>query len=106
MGMVGTVIGLVDMLGKLDDPSALGPSMAVAFLTTLWGAFLANYIFAPVASKLRKMSNDELAQKELLLEGILSIQAGSNPRTVAGRLVSFLPPAVRDEIVNQEARSA
>ena len=106
MGMIGTVIGLVDMLSKLDDPSALGPAMAVAFLTTLWGAALANYVFAPIAAKLRKMSNDELAQRELLLEGILSIQAGANPRAVAGRLVSFLPPAVRGDILDKDARSA
>jgi chemotaxis protein MotA len=106
MGMVGTVIGLVDMLGKLDDPSSLGPSMAVAFLTTLWGAFLGNYVFSPIAAKLKKMSNDELAQKELLLDGILAIQAGSNPRAVAGRLVSFLPPSARDGVMDQDAKSA
>lgn len=106
MGMVGTVIGLVDMLGKLEDPSSLGPSMAVAFLTTLWGAFLANFLFMPIASKLKKMSADELAQRELVLEGILAIQAGSNPRTIAGKLVSFLPPQARDEILNRDTKSA
>lgn len=106
MGMIGTVIGLVDMLGKLDDPSSLGPSMAVAFLTTLWGAFLANCIFIPIGSKLKKMSTDELAQKELVLEGILSIQAGSNPRAIAGKLVSYLPPAAREEILNKDSKSA
>lgn len=106
MGMIGTVIGLVDMLGKLDDPSSLGPSMAVAFLTTLWGAFLANCIFIPIGSKLKKMSTDELAQKELVLEGILSIQAGSNPRVLAGKLASFLPPAAREEILNKDGKSA
>lgn len=106
MGMLGTVIGLVSMLGNLSDPSSLGPSMAVAFLTTLWGAFLANVVFMPIASKLQKMSADELAQKELVLEGILSIQAGSNPRTIAGKLLTFLPPAARDEVNGKEARSA
>lgn len=106
MGMVGTVIGLVDMLGKLEDPTSLGPAMAIAFLTTLWGAFLANYVFAPIASKLKKMSADELAQREILIEGILAIQAGSNPRAVAGRLVSFLPPAIRDDVANRDAKSA
>lgn len=100
MGMVGTVIGLVDMLGKLDDPSTLGPSMAVAFLTTLWGAFIANYFFQPLAARLKKMSADEMAAKELIMEGILAIQAGSNPRSVAGKLVAFLPPSAREEILS------
>lgn len=106
MGMLGTVIGLVDMLGKLDDPSSLGPSMAVAFLTTLWGAFLANVVFTPFAGKLKKLSADEAAGKELVLEGVLAIQAGSNPRTVAGKLAAFLPPKAREEILSGEAKSA
>lgn len=99
MGMVGTVIGLVDMLGNLEDPSTLGPAMAVAFLTTLWGAFIANYIFQPIAARLKALAAEEMASKELILEGILSIQAGSNPRAVAGKLVSFLPPGGREEIL-------
>ncbi|MGF1597521.1 MAG: motility protein A [Acidimicrobiales bacterium] len=106
MGMVGTVIGLVDMLGKLDDPSSLGPSMAIAFLTTLWGAFIANYIFQPLASRLKKLSADEMAGKEMILEGILSIQAGSNPRAVAGKLVAFLPPGDREEVLGADKKSA
>jgi len=103
MGMVGTVIGLVDMLGNLDDPSTLGPAMAVAFLTTLWGAFIANYFFQPVAARLKKLSAEEMMGRELVLEGILAIQAGSNPRAVAGKLVAFLPPAKRDEILGDKA---
>jgi chemotaxis protein MotA len=99
MGMVGTVIGLVDMLGNLDDPSTLGPAMAVAFLTTLWGAFIANYFFQPVAARLKNLAADEMASKELILEGILSIQAGANPRAVAGKLVSFLPPGDREAVL-------
>ena len=102
MGMIGTVIGLVDMLGNLDDPSSLGPSMAVAFLTTLWGAFLANFVFTPIANKLKKMSADELAAKEIILEGILAVQAGSNPRAVAGMLASFLPPSAREGVTEAE----
>jgi chemotaxis protein MotA len=105
MGMIGTVIGLVDMLGKLDDPSALGPSMAVAFLTTLWGAFLANFLFIPLANKLKKMSADEIASKELLLEGILAVQAGSNPRAIATMLSSYIPPAAREAVL-EEKKSA
>ncbi len=103
MGMVGTVIGLVDMLGNLDDPSTLGPAMAVAFLTTLWGAFIANYFFQPIAARLKKLAADEMSSRELILEGILSIQAGSNPRAVAGKLVSFLPPGDREEILAKGA---
>jgi chemotaxis protein MotA len=106
MGMVGTVIGLVDMLGKLDDPSTLGPSMAVAFLTTLWGAFIANYFFNPLSARLKKLSADELAAKEMILEGILAIQAGSNPRAVAGKLVCFLPPSARDEVLGGGKKGA
>ena len=106
MGMVGTVIGLVDMLGNLDDPSTLGPAMAVAFLTTLWGAFLANYFFMPIAARLKKLAADEMASKELVLEGILSIQAGSNPRAVAGKLVSFLPPSEREAVLDPDKKSA
>ncbi len=106
MGMVGTVIGLVDMLGNLDDPSTLGPAMAVAFLTTLWGAFIANYFFQPIASRLKKLAADEMQGKELILEGILSIQAGSNPRAVAGKLVSFLPPADREAVLEPDKKSA
>jgi chemotaxis protein MotA len=106
MGMIGTVIGLVDMLGNLDDPSTLGPAMAVAFLTTLWGAFIANYFFLPIAARLKKLSAEEVAGREMVLEGILAIQAGSNPRAVAGRLVSFLPPAARDEVLGGDKKSA
>lgn len=102
-GMVGTVIGLVDMLGKLDDPSTLGPSMAVAFLTTLWGAFIANYFFIPLANRLRKLSEVEVAGKELMIEGVLAIQAGANPRNVAGKLVAFLPPGRREEILGEKS---
>lgn len=98
MGMIGTVVGLVQMLGNLDDPSSLGPSMAVAFLTTLWGAFLSNFLFTPIANKLKKLSAEELAAKEIVLEGILAVQAGSNPRAIAGMLGAFLPPAVREEL--------
>ncbi len=102
MGMVGTVIGLVDMLGNLDDPSTLGPAMAVAFLTTLWGAFIANYFFQPIAARLKSLAANEMASKELILEGILSIQAGSNPRAVAGKLVSFLPPGDREAVLDEK----
>lgn len=94
-GVAGTVIGLIDMLANLSDPGALGPALAVAFSTTLWGVFLANYIFQPVSMKLKRTSAIELAYRELLVEGILSIQAGANPRAIAGKLATYLPPSER-----------
>lgn len=98
MGMIGTVVGLVQMLGNLSDPSSLGPSMAVAFLTTLWGAFLANFMFIPFSNKLKKISAEEMAAKEIVLEGILAVQAGSNPRAISGMLGAFLPPSAREAL--------
>lgn len=101
MGMVGTVLGLIDMLGKLDDPSTLGPSMAVAFITTLWGAFLANFLFMPLSNRLKKLSADEVTYRELVIEGVLAVQSGANPRALAGKLVAFLPPSRRDEVLER-----
>ncbi|MCB0995925.1 MAG: motility protein A [Acidimicrobiales bacterium] len=103
-GVAGTVIGLIDMLNHLNDPSALGPALAVAFATTLWGAFLANYIFTPIALKLQRTSELEVAYKELVLEGIISIQAGSSPRAVADRLAAYLTPA--EQLTLQDKKSA
>jgi len=100
-GMVGTVLGLIDMLGKLDDPSTLGPSMAVAFITTLWGAFLANFLFQPLSNRLKKLSADEVTYRELVIEGVLAVQSGANPRALAGKLVAFLPPGKRGEVLEQ-----
>lgn len=100
-GMVGTVLGLIDMLGKLDDPSTLGPSMAVAFITTLWGAFLANFFFQPLSARLKKLSADEVTYRELVIEGVLAVQSGANPRALAGKLVAFLPPSKRGEVLEQ-----
>ena len=94
-GMVGTLIGLINMLMKMDDPSTIGPSMALALITTLYGAFLANLVFLPIAGKLRARSADELLIKELCIEGIMSIQSGDNPRIVEGRLKAFLSPSLR-----------
>ena len=102
-GVAGTVIGLIDMLANLSDPSALGPALAVAFSTTLWGVFLANYVFAPVSNKLKRASAIEVAYRELLVEGILSIQAGANPRSIAGKLSAYLPPGDRPD---EEQKSA
>lgn len=89
-GMVGTLIGLINMLRALDDVSSLGPSMAVALITTLYGVLLANLIFTPLAKKLKYASDEEYLRKELLLEGMLSIQDGENPRIIREKLNSFL----------------
>ena len=94
-GMIGTLIGLINMLKKMDDPSAIGPSMAVALITTLYGSILANWICAPVASKLKSKNADEMMGKEIEIEGLLSIQAGENPRVIEEKLKSFLAPADR-----------
>lgn len=90
-GMIGTLIGLVLMLQELDDPSALGPAMAVALITTLYGAVLANLVFLPIAGKLRIKNAQEVLIKEIMIEGILSIRAGENPRIIEEKLLAFLP---------------
>ena len=94
-GMIGTLIGLINMLKALDDPSSIGPAMAVALVTTLYGSLLANWICAPVASKLKSKNADEMMVKEIEIEGLLSIQAGENPRVIEEKLKSFLAPAER-----------
>ena len=90
-GMIGTLVGLINMLRKLDDPSSLGPSMAVALVTTFYGVVLANLLFTPFAKKLATQSADECLRKEMVLEGILSIQDGENPRIIREKLNAFLP---------------
>ena len=95
-GMIGTLIGLVNMLQQMDDPSTIGPSMAVALLTTLYGSLLANWICSPVANKLNVNNSSEMAIKEVMIEGLLSIQAGENPRVIEEKLKSFLSPAEKE----------
>lgn len=102
-GMVGTLIGLINMLKKLDDPSAIGPAMSVALLTTLYGSFLANMIFIPIANKLKVKSREETLEREIIVEGLLSIQAGENPRIIEEKLKAFLPPSMRKELQEGEA---
>lgn len=95
MGMIGTLIGLVAMLLNMADPAAIGPAMAVALLTTMYGAMIGNIVGAPVANILEVRDKDETLSKTLILEGIMAIQSGDNPRTLEGRLLSFLPPHER-----------
>lgn len=95
-GMIGTLIGLILMLQDMNDPSTIGPSMAVALITTLYGSLLANWIATPVAQKLGVNNNAEMAIKEVMIEGLLSIQAGENPRVIEEKLKSFLSPADKE----------
>lgn len=95
-GMIGTLIGLVQMLAGMEDPSSIGLGMAVALLTTLYGAVLANIVFIPVAGKLKVRTAGELLVKEITIEGILSIQSGDNPRVVEQKLKAFVSPALRE----------
>ena len=95
-GMIGTLVGLVNMLYNMEDPSSIGPSMAVALITTLYGSLLANWICGPVANKLKADNASEMMQKEVMIEGLLSIQAGENPRVIEEKLKSFLAPKDRE----------
>ena len=94
-GMIGTLLGLVNMLYNMDDASNIGPAMAVALITTLYGSMLANWVCAPVAGKLKLNNANEMAMKTIMIEGLLSIQAGENPRVIEEKLKSFLAPADR-----------
>jgi chemotaxis protein MotA len=96
MGMIGTLIGLVQMLSNMDDPKAIGPAMAVALLTTLYGAVIANALAIPIADKLALRSNEERLNKALILEAINAIQEGINPRVMEELLKTYLPVGERD----------
>ena len=95
-GLIGTLIGLVLMLKNMEDPSKIGPGMAVALLTTLYGALMANLVCIPIANKLELRSKEELLRKEVILAGILSIQSGDNPRIVEQKLMNYLAPNLRN----------
>lgn len=95
MGMIGTLVGLVSMLGNMADPKSIGPSMAIALLTTLYGAVMANCIFIPLADKLKLRASEEASYKNLMIDGVLAIQSGQNPRIVEAMLRAYLPEARR-----------
>ncbi len=94
-GMIGTLIGLINMLQNMSDAAAIGPNMSIALITTLYGSMLANWICAPVSSKLKVNNAEEMMMKEIMIEGLLSIQAGENPRVIEEKLKSFLSPTQR-----------
>jgi len=96
-GMIGTLLGLIIMLGNMSDPSSIGAGMAVALITTLYGAILSNGIFLPMAEKLSFYNKQELLVMEIVVRGILGIQSGDNPRVIAQKLGTFVPPSQRVE---------
>ncbi len=95
MGLIGTLVGLVQMLGRLEDPATIGPSMAVALLTTFYGAVLANMVFTPLATKLEKIAADERSLNEVYVLGVTSIGRQENPRRLEILLNTILPPSKR-----------
>lgn len=105
-GMIGTLIGLINMLDQLNDPSSIGPSMAVALVTTFYGSVLANFISTPIANKLKIRSSEEVLLKEVMIEGLLSIQAGENPRIIEEKLKAFLSPTLRDTVNEKDEGEA
>lgn len=94
-GMIGTLVGLVNMLASLEDPTSIGAGMATALITTFYGAVLANAFFLPLAGKLETRSEEEMLVKEMIIDGIMAIQSGDSPRIVEEKLRSFLSPALR-----------
>jgi chemotaxis protein MotA len=98
MGMTGTLIGLVQMLMRMNDPSSIGPAMSVALVTTFYGVVLAYLLFLPLAGKLTRLSSQELLVKQLIINGILSIQAGDNPRILEQKLHAFISPHERKSV--------
>lgn len=94
-GMIGTLIGLVQMLRNLDDPSSIGPSMAIALITTFYGAVLGNLVYLPMAGKLKNKSSQEVIAKRMIIEGVLSIQKGVHPKNLERKLMNFMPPKQR-----------
>ena len=98
MGMIGTLIGLVAMLGNMADPKAIGPAMAVALLTTLYGAMIANCIFMPIVTKLEGYSAHELLYREMVVMGLKYISRGESPRNITDQLVALMPPKIQAQI--------
>lgn len=94
-GMIGTLVGLVIMLMNMDDPSKIGPGMATALLTTMYGSIFANMFALPIADKLGARNDEELMLKTIIIKGVMSIQSGDNPRIVEQKLKTFLPPGMR-----------
>ncbi len=99
-GMIGTLIGLIAMLANLSDPDAIGPSMAIALVTTFYGSILANMVCIPIAQKLQVRTDEEALNREIILSGILSIQSGDNPRIVEQKLLTYVTKEVRNSVIS------
>lgn len=102
MGVIGTVMGLVNMLNHLSDPGKMGPMIASAFIATFYGVSYANLVLLPIGQKLKSRSAEEVAIYEMMIEGILSIQAGDNPRVVETKMIAFCPPKMRESLDTSE----
>lgn len=105
-GMIGTLLGLILMLQNMDDPSAIGPGMAVALITTLYGALIANLMTGPVGEKLASKDAEEVLIKTIIIAGVMAIQSGDNPRVAESKLMTFLPPSRRAEIESGDEKKA
>jgi chemotaxis protein MotA len=103
MGVIGTIMGLIGVLENLSTPETLGPLIASAFLTTLYGVVIANLVAIPIGKRMGRLADLEAKHMELVLEGVLSVQAGSNPRMVEQKLQSFLPPSARPAALDEAA---
>lgn len=95
-GMIGTMLGLINLLKALDDPASIGPAMSLALVTTFYGSVMSNWVCLPMATKLQQSSEEEIRLKEMMIEGVLSIQSGENPRIMEHRLKTFLSPEQRE----------
>lgn len=96
-GMIGTLLGLIGMMANLEDTSSIGPNMAVALITTLYGSIVANLVLIPIQMKLEDRNKEELLVKEIMIQGILSIQSGDNPRILEDKLYTYIPPSERPQ---------
>ena len=105
-GIIGTVMGLISVLKQLSDPEKLAMSIASAFLATLWGLLSANLIWLPIAGKLTARNYEEVSYRKMLVEGILSLQAGENPRLIREKLLTFLPPNAREKASSNPASTS
>ena len=101
MGMIGTLIGLILMLGNMSDVSSIGPNMAVALITTMYGSMVSNAVLNPIAAMLKTKSANEIMVKNMMLEGIMSLQSGDNPRIVEQKLAAFIDPASRADVITE-----
>jgi chemotaxis protein MotA len=102
-GMIGTLLGLIFMLSNMDDPAAIGPGMAVALITTLYGAMVANMFTGPIGDRLAARDAEEVLIKTIIAAGVMAIQSGDNPRVVESKLLTYLPPAQRVAFEKKEA---